>query len=118
MQEPGDNRASIIGVITSPLGFFALSLLIVEGFLGIVLSISDLGSGQKFWGMIIGAVLFVFVVLLVFILVWKKPTNLTFGEHSHLIARFGTSDNPEPRSKIVEDVPTIPPVEHLNKNEN
>ena len=34
--------------------------------------------------MIIGAVLFFLVVLGVWFLVLKKPTNLTFGEHSHL----------------------------------
>jgi hypothetical protein len=75
-------RASLVSVITTPLGFFALSLLIVEGFLGITL-IGPAAELQRFWGMMIGAALFLIVVTLVTLLVWRKPQNLTFsgGEH-------------------------------------
>jgi hypothetical protein len=95
-------------VITSPLGFFALALLIVEGFLGISM-FADIGSDAKFWGMCIGAALFVFVVLGVMVLVWCKPTHLTFSEKSHLQAQlqelqrqraWGTSDQPVTKSTI------------------
>ncbi len=90
------NRSTIVSVITSPLGFFALSLLIVEGFLGIVLIFSKLDSSHKFYGMLIGATLFFLVVLGVWFLVLLKPTNLTFGESSHLEhekMNFGTDKN-------------------------
>lgn len=107
------SRSSLIGVVTAPLGFFALSLLIVEGFLTISLIYSGLDAGGKFWGMMIGTGLFILVVVGVFVLVWCKPTNLTFGESSHLRAMFGTSENPEPRSKIVEHLPGAPPSNNL-----
>lgn len=82
---PGNkDRATLVGVITTPLGFFALSLLIVEGFLGIVLIASGMDSKYKFWGMLIGTALFVLVVVGVGFLVWFKPENLTFGEESYL----------------------------------
>src|ERR1044072_4585204 len=77
-------RATLVSVITTPLGFFALSLLIVEGFLGISLIGAGLSGDHKFIGLWIGAILFVVVVTLVTILVWNKPENLTFGEKSYL----------------------------------
>lgn len=79
------SRSSIIEVVKSPLGFFALSLLIVEGFLGITLTFSEgLTSSAKFWGMMIGALLFTVVFLIVTLLVWKKPKNLMYGAPEHL----------------------------------
>ncbi len=73
-----------MSVITTPLGFFALSLLIVEGFLGIILIGSGLSGSQKFAGLFMGAGLFLLVVLVVTILVWFRPQQLTFSEGSHL----------------------------------
>lgn len=78
------NRSDIVSVVTSPLGFFALSILIIEGFLAIVLIFSDVPASAKISGMNIGAGLFFLVVLGVWSLVLLKPTNLTFGEQSHL----------------------------------
>lgn len=78
-------RSSIINTVNSPLGFFALSLLIVEGFLGIVLIFSGLENNGKFWGMIIGTLLFGLVVIIVSLLVAFKPKNITFGQESHLM---------------------------------
>jgi len=75
-----EERSNTIKAITSPLGFFALSLLIVEGFLGIVLvfSKSDLSESFYFWGMIIGASLFLIVVILVWLLVMFDPRKLLY----------------------------------------
>ena len=84
MESLNKNRSNLVSVVTSPLGFFALSLLIVEGFLAIVMVFSDVSPEAKFWGMVIGAGLFFIVVLGVWLLVLTKPTNLTFGEQSHL----------------------------------
>lgn len=115
MLEAPERRANLIQVVTSPLGFFALSLLIVEGFLTVVLSFSDLDANSKFIGMLIGAGLFLVVVLGVLVLVWKKPTNLTFGEKSHLQLlemqkAWGTSDRPETKHEIENDETPAAPV--------
>lgn len=69
-------KSSIIKAITNPLGFFALSLLVVEGFLGIVLVASNLEVWQKFWGMVIGAILFTLVGFGVWLIVWFNPENI------------------------------------------
>ena len=79
-----NKRDNVIRAITTPLGFFALSLLIVEGFLGIVLVFSKGERNDHFndWGMIIGAILFLVVVIGVLIIVWNRPKNLTLeGKH-------------------------------------
>lgn len=97
MSPDNKGRASLVSVITTPLGFFALSLLIVEGFLGIILVGSNLAAYQKFVGMLIGAGLFVLIVVLVTILVWRRPQNLTFSELSHLEherALYGAAGKP------------------------
>jgi hypothetical protein len=90
-------RSDLVSVVTSPLGFFALSLLIVEGFLTIVMIFSDVTPHAKLLGMLIGAGLFFLVVLGVWLLVLLKPTNLTFGEHSHLehekMLNYGTQEH-------------------------
>jgi hypothetical protein len=109
-----ENRANIIQVVTSPLGFFALSLLIVEGFLTIALVFSNLDQGSKFIGMIIGAFLFIIVVSGVLILVWKTPTNLTFGEKSHLHMlemqkAWGNSEKPDIKSNIEQEEISVSP---------
>lgn len=114
-----ENRADLVQIITSPLGFFALSLLTVEGFLTIALVFSNLNPESKLWGMIIGASLFLVVVVGVFLLVWFKPTSLTFGEKSHLqLLEFqkawGTSDKPERKAEIESFNALVKPIiEHL-----
>src|SRR6266849_438892 len=81
-----ESRVGIIAAITAPLGFFALALLIVEAFLGTVL----VGARETLLqvGMIVcvclGVVMFVLVVGMVGILVWKKPENLTFDKVANL----------------------------------
>ncbi len=107
MEENKEKRSDLIHAITSPLGFFALSLLIVEGFLTISLIFSNLNPISKFWGMIIGAGLFLLVVIGVWLLVWLKPENLTFGELSHLkrleMEKWGTSDRPKKKPEVEEE---------------
>lgn len=79
-----NERSNIIRTINSPLGFFALSLLIVEGFLAIALVFSEEPKDLLFnlIGLIAGAFLFILVVVLVWIIVWKKPHHLTLeGKH-------------------------------------
>jgi hypothetical protein len=102
-------RASLVSVITTPLGFFALSLLIVEGFLGIILVGSDLEKWQKFTGLLIGAVLFILIVVLVTVLVWKKPQHLTFSERSHLEhdKEFGALGSKQITEKQLQNEPKV-----------
>lgn len=75
-----DKRDSIINVVTSPLGFFALALLIIEGFLAIVVigAGSSLADNAKLWGMFIAAGAFLVVVSIVALMVWKIPNHLTY----------------------------------------
>lgn len=105
-----EKKVGIVQAITSPLGFFALALLIVEAFLSTVLIFSNLDSDSKFWGMLIGAALFVVVIVFVFLLVWFKPKYLTYGENSHLHEaemenNWGTSDDPEAREQVEKEIP-------------
>jgi len=72
-----EEKSNIIKAITTPLGFFALALLIVEGFMGIVLVFSkEQNEYFYFLGMIIGAVLFILVVVLVWYLVRYNPEKI------------------------------------------
>ncbi len=112
------SHSSIIKAITSPLGFFALSLFIVEAFLATVLIFSDLSDSHKYVGMWMGAVFFLILVGGVFLLVWFKPTHLTFGEKSHLDLlkaqnSWGTSEEPETKSEA-ENSPLSTPEVHTD----
>jgi uncharacterized membrane protein (DUF485 family) len=86
----------IIEAITAPLGFFVLALLIVETFLGLVLTKGTFEKGELFQGIWIGVGLFVFLIILVSILVWFKPENLTFDKNANLkrleIPPYGSSN--------------------------
>lgn len=88
------NRANIIKTVNTPLGFFALSLLTGEVFLGIVLIYSNLEEPHKYIGMWLGAGMFALVVVIVALFVWRLPENLIFGEQGHLRNKenFGTGE--------------------------
>lgn len=72
-----------IATIVTPLGFFVLSLLIVESFLAVVLLGQANCSNSDFllWS---GIGLFIFVVLIVSLLVLMKPEALVFDQSGHL----------------------------------
>lgn len=112
-----DQRTSLVKIITSPLGFFALSLLILEGFLTIVV----VGSGDtipwqvKELGMWMATLSFGGVVVVVSLMVWLIPKKLTFksddwrDESKDEIA-WGTSQNPQ-KKKFLQDEPQEKPVQ-------
>ena len=102
------NRTGILETSNHPLGFFVLGLLIVETFLGTVLVGSDLDITHKYYGMWAGIGLFIILIIAVFILVWFKPKNLTFGEEGYLRDKgtFGTESNPISEEKIDKDKKT------------
>lgn len=109
-----DKRASIITVITTPLGFFALSLLIVEGFLGIVIvgAGTSISPETKLIGMIFAATAFAIVVFLVSLMVWKIPENLTlrgedWNERAKMSKIWGDSSNPQTKPEV-EKVQSVP----------
>lgn len=82
--DKNSSRQKIVQSITTPLGFFVLALLIVESFLATVLLGADLDMTHKVIGMWAGVILFVLVMIAVFLLVWFKPTELTFDKEAHL----------------------------------
>lgn len=97
MISPPERKVSILEAITAPLGFFVLALLIVESFLGLVLTRTNLEKSDIIPGIYVGVGLFCFVVILVFVLVWFKPENLTFDKEANLRRleqHFGSSLNP------------------------
>lgn len=93
----------LVTTVDKPLGFFVLALLIVEAFLGILLISSDLQEAHKYTGMWLGAGLFFLVVILVTILVWCKPTHLTYDKDAHLLdaGKFPYGTKNEPISKAM-----------------
>lgn len=99
MPNKEDSRTRIIDVITAPLGFYVLALLIVEAFLATVLVGASLENTDKITGMFWGIGLFILVVLIVSIFVWFRPEHLTFDKEAHLRDRgkppFGTEGHIE-----------------------
>lgn len=108
-----DKRDSIIAVVTSPLGFFALALLIIEGFLGIII----VGSGDtltplmKFSGVWIATAAFGLVVVLVALMVWLIPDHLTYRgtdwlEKMRVMKSWSDETSPTTK-KEVEELPQV-----------
>jgi len=71
----GASSSRLIRSIKAPLGFFALALLIIEGFLGTV-SWKAVDKIVQIAAMLSGAVMYILVVVLVFLLAWFKQPNL------------------------------------------
>ena len=77
----GDNNSikeykGILGQVTSPLIFFALALLVIEGIIGITVVKSKLDAIQQFYMILVMAFLFLSVVGLVAWITVKYPLNL------------------------------------------
>ena len=89
-------RHKIVQAIHSPLGFFALALLIVEFFLFGAGVWFDLSAGWRIVAVGVGVILFLVVFVTVVLLVIKYPRNLVFSEESHLqydrLHIFGTEE--------------------------
>lgn len=108
----GGKRGKVISYVKSPLGFYALSLLIVESFL--------LGSGAMFGlsetvriiAIVVGVFLFLTVVGIVTMLVIKFPQSLVFTEQSHLeweyMHVYGDSSRPLPDTTTIVSSGTGP----------
>ena len=66
----------ILGQVTTPLVFFALALLVIEGIIGITVVKSKLDATQQFYMILVMAFLFLTVVGLVAWITVKYPLNL------------------------------------------
>src|SRR3954470_12215138 len=77
-------RVSVIRSITTPLGFFVLALLIVEGTLAIVLSKSRLPEQYVWPGFLWMVGIFIGVLLVVVGLTIFNPRNLLYGKEEYL----------------------------------
>ena len=76
-------RERLIGVITAPLGFFVLALLIIEGTLAIVLVSSKLDAEHVWCGFLWMIGTFIGVILIVTGLTIWKPKHLLYGKEEH-----------------------------------
>jgi hypothetical protein len=76
-------RVGIIRAISTPLGFYVLSLLIVEATLGLVLTASKLSEEHVWWGFFVAIGLFLVVFAVVTVLVIWHPRNLLYGKEEH-----------------------------------
>jgi hypothetical protein len=93
----------IIAAINAPLGFYVLSLLIVETFLGtVLLGPSGLGVPEKVILVYVGVGLFILVFTVVSLLVWFKASNLTFGAKEHLDVATRAVNTPEPQTSTTQ----------------
>ena len=78
--ESEGSRVGILRAISTPLGFFVLSLLSVEATIALVLTVSKLSEEHVWEGFFVAAGLFVLVFLVVTGLVIRLPKNLLFGK--------------------------------------
>ena len=81
-RKPAD-RGDVIRAITTPLGFYALALLIVEATLAIVLTWSKLDAQHVWSGFLWMIGTFIGVVLIVTALTIFSPKNLLYGKEEH-----------------------------------
>jgi hypothetical protein len=70
--------------VTTPLGFYVLTLLILEGTLSIVLTCSRLPEERVWNGFLWMIGVFVGVVVIVTLFVWQKPESLLFEKEQYL----------------------------------
>lgn len=70
--------------MSTPLGFYALTLLILEGTLSIVLTCSKLTEEHIWSGFLLMIGVFACVIVLVSMFVWLKPESLLFEKEQYL----------------------------------
>jgi hypothetical protein len=80
---PG-NRGQILQQVKTPLGFYVLTLLILEGTLSIVLTCSRLTEEHVWSGFLWMIGIFIGVEVFVSLFVWLKPQGLLFEKEQYL----------------------------------
>ncbi|HEY3855070.1 MAG TPA: hypothetical protein VGO67_11795 [Verrucomicrobiae bacterium] len=78
------SRAKILRQVTTPLGFYVLTLLILESTLALVLTCSRLSDERIWTGFLWMIGIFIGVVILVTLFVWLKPESLLFEKEQYL----------------------------------
>jgi heme A synthase len=78
-----DTRTGIIRSVSTPLGFYVLSLLIVEAALGLVLTASKLNEDHVWLGFLVAIGLFLIVLAVVTALVIWNTTILLYGKEEY-----------------------------------
>lgn len=79
-----NKRVRLVELIDRPLGFYVLSLLIVESFIGVVAAVGRDKADVLVWGLKLGVGMFVYVTLTVTVISWFKAHVLTFDRDAHL----------------------------------
>lgn len=74
--KPGSGYRGFLGQVNTPLVFFALALLVIEGIIGFTVVNSKLNAAQQFDVILIMAGLFLAVVVVVAFITVKYPLNL------------------------------------------
>ena len=77
------DRLKTVGQIQTPLGFYVLTLLIVESTLTIVLTAAGFDPLYKWYGFLCMIGVFAAVVLIVTVLTFFNPRNLLYGKEEH-----------------------------------
>ena len=72
-----------VGQIQTPLGFYVLTLLIVESTLTVVLTAADIDRLYKWYGFLCMIGVFGAVVMIVTLLTFLNPRNLLYGKEEH-----------------------------------
>jgi len=108
----GRNR--ILEAIDRPLGFYVLALLIVETFLGFALNAAGAEACKlRFWGMLLGVGMFVYITLTVTVIVWFKAHVLLYDRDAHLRDRramgpFGSEKKPLKSADTLQPPESLP----------
>ena len=86
------NWAQLLGIVESPLQFFALLVLVVDGF--IALGTFALPEHQRIYALVIAASILVLVLSLVALIAFFRPANLQkqVQDPQEIIDRDGFSD--------------------------
>ena len=85
------NRPELIRAITTPLGFYVLTLLIVEAMLTLVLTCSNFSEDSRWEGFICMFAAFAVFVLVVTVLTVFFPKNLLYGKEEHVKSALSPS---------------------------
>ena len=114
--KPKSGRDGIIRSISTPLNFYVLSLLIVEGTLGLVLTGASQLSEEHVWlGLLVMIGLFLAVFFVVTALVIWNPKHLLYGKEEH---REPSLDPSALRDQIEDLIDANVKPECLQKSEN
>jgi hypothetical protein len=77
------DRGQILRQVTTPLGFYVLTLLILEATMSLVLTFSKLSEDHVWFGFLWMIIIFIGVVGVVSLFVWLSPESLLFEKEQY-----------------------------------